>query len=119
MLDTKKKITGSYYTPNTLTQFIITHLSSYLEFHDIDVLEPSVGEGAFLKQILQVGKSIKLTAIDINEIALNKAKDLWPYKKCDFIHTNFIQYDLQIKFDLIIGNPPYIDKTRMETIDYD
>lgn len=130
-LASKKEI-GSYYTPQLLADFIIYHLFDYRNFdfpNKISVLEPSVGDGVFFKSILlneNFSDKIKFpyyrppTDMDILAVErelqeLNKAKNfskqyLSKHVKAKYINTDYLSFHLQSsrKFDLIIGNPPYI-----------
>lgn len=118
---TEKKYTGSYYTPDKITHFIINRLKGVLSTYqtEISVLEPSVGDGAFLKKIYELdlfgGKTnIRFKAIDINQNELNKAQETLTdssYFK-SFICQDFLEHSKneQDKYNLIIGNPPYIKK---------
>lgn len=108
-----KKHTGSYYTPDYLANFISKRVLSFFEDRtSISILEPSVGDGAFVTSLKNIKSdlSIKLTALDINQEELNKASKKWNKKKSTFIKTDFIEYNPKNKFSVIIGNPPYIKK---------
>ncbi len=58
------------------------------------VLEPSCGEGAFLKWLKP-----QATGIEITKTLIKDARVL---------HMDFFSYSIKNKFDTIIGNPPYI-----------
>ena len=57
-----KKKTGSYYTPLDLADFIVQHLKPSLNDTN-SILEPSVGDGAFIKTIIA-------NNIPVNQISL-------------------------------------------------
>lgn len=112
---TNKKQTGSYYTPVSMANFIVRHLKENLTFkNSFSVLEPSVGDGAFIEALMnqQVGID-RLTAVDIDPMALAKAgkKVLGKGLNTSFIESDFLDYKSDILYSLIIGNPPYIKKT--------
>lgn len=110
-----KKQTGSYYTPALMADFIVRHLKKSLIFKEpYSVLEPSVGDGAFIEALLNQEIIIdKFTAIDIDSVALSKAKNKISDKNLDisFVESDFLDYNSQSLYSLIIGNPPYIKKT--------
>ena len=110
-LDSKKH-TGSYYTPAYLASFISKRVLSYFEgIKRISILEPSVGDGAFVTELAKERNfSINLTALDINEIELDTASDKWNGKSASFIETDFLEYSSSKQYSAVIGNPPYVKK---------
>ncbi|MHA1527058.1 MAG: Eco57I restriction-modification methylase domain-containing protein [Promethearchaeota archaeon] len=107
---------GQYFTPNYVAQFMIKNLlkkwnetnhnlTNIKKVQDLDVLEPSVGEGIFLKYLHQNGLE-KITAYEIDENLKESLLNLYP-NVC-FIFENFLSSEVNEKFDLIIGNPPYL-----------
>jgi adenine-specific DNA-methyltransferase len=111
VVDTKK-LTGSYYTPPYLADFISARVFSH--FKDkalISVLEPSVGDGAFIESInTQASGDLKITALDINSNELKKAEEKCFFEKSSFQEIDFLEFNTEEKFTAVIGNPPYIKK---------
>lgn len=110
-----KKHTGSYYSPSYLAEFISKRVLSHFEKRKcLSILEPSVGNGAFLEELVKNKSiSIRLTAIDINDEELKKASNKWGRKNSTFKKTDFLEYSSTKKFSAIIGNPPYVRKNRL------
>lgn len=129
---TRKKLSGSYYTPGFLADFVVDYLSHYLILNDnIDILEPSVGDGVFIKSLnnnlfQKTDKTISITSIEkykkelekaVVESRSNRSKNIhFTFYKNDFLK---IQKELNKKFSYILGNPPYIkrrflNKTQIE-----
>ncbi len=102
----KKKKTGSFYTPIELVRYMVDWAISDLNF--LSVLEPSAGDGRFVYELLPYGKEI--TALEIMSRKSRKIRN----KFSDVISqtADFVDYSLHTdtKYDLIIGNPPYISK---------
>lgn len=112
----EQKQTGAYYTPAIMADFIVRHIQRMLyNKGPMDILEPSVGDGAFITALLERQFPIKsLTVIDINSLELDKVKEKVREKvsQCEFSKSDFLFYDTAPKhFSLIIGNPPYIKKS--------
>lgn len=113
-----KKHTGSYYTPKIIADFLVDYLSTKLkDKSNISILEPSVGDGIFIHSIYNhkvFSKVSKITAIEKNAAELSKI----PFEQPIFngINSDFLvfQKNDQTKYDLIIGNPPYIKKGLLE-----
>ncbi|MFX0070507.1 MAG: Eco57I restriction-modification methylase domain-containing protein [Candidatus Hermodarchaeota archaeon] len=107
---------GQVFTPKFIAKFMVNNClksikSSYI-FRDIQnltkkitVLEPSTGEGVFLKYLLQ-NNIKKITAYEIDD----NLKDILvnSYPEVEFRFENVFGSDLNDKYDLIIGNPPYL-----------
>ena len=110
---TTQKLRGAYYTPLPLAKAIIGLLSSK-KFGDI--LEPSCGDGVFIDGLSQLGLLEKVHSITAVEIESNEAEKV----SCNYSDTqcvnvlkddffNFYERNVNSrKFDLILGNPPYI-----------
>lgn len=107
---------AAYYTTKDVCFALVEALPSFDEDSDVSILEPSVGAGNFLPMIIekyQHCKNVKLDVIDIDQKALEILKIL--IKKIDlpknvdiqFIHTNFLAFDSDIEYDVVIGNPPF------------
>lgn len=108
-----KKSTGSYYTPAYLANFISKRVLSYFGKRTrISILEPSVGDGAFISELeKEKNININLTALDINKVELKTASDRWSRKTDSFIKTDFLEFSTTKKYSAVIGNPPYVKKS--------
>lgn len=109
---TNKKNTGSYYTPSYLARFISKRVLSHFGNRTrMSILEPSVGDGAFISELeKEEDININLTALDINEVELKTASKKWNKKTDSFIKTDFLEYSTTKQYSAVIGNPPYIKK---------
>lgn len=98
MVDKVKNL-GQIFTPEVIAQFMC-NLIQKENIHNI--LEPSAGEGVFLKALVNANyDSNIISAYELDSTLKNKSDIKIQYE--DFITTNFHE-----KFDLIIGNPPYV-----------
>jgi len=111
----EQKSTGSYYTPNLVVFEAIKNLKN--DSKKITVLEPAVGTGAFLIQLVRLfdyDQELEIDVVDINEnviefIKNNISKKLYsPNIKLKFHNSDFLFLDLRKKYDLIVSNPPFI-----------
>ena len=92
----KKNRYGQYFTIKLIADFMVSKIS-----HDKDcrVLEPSCGKGVFLESLTNEGFN-NLTAYEIDKSLET------PF---DFVNfRSFISVPTSEKYDVVIGNPPYI-----------
>ena len=99
--NTKNKF-GQYFTPEVVADFMID-LASLSE--NASILEPSCGEGVFLKLLQSKGFN-NISAYEIDE---DLAKEYSVVR-----YESFVSAKIDKKFDLIIGNPPYIRWKNLE-----
>ncbi len=120
-----KKESGSYYTPDILADFIAYHVFSTYSFSkNINVLEPSAGDGIFFESIFnnqlfknrfKLPSKISITAVEKETKAIENAKarsKKFPSSlaKIKYQNQDYLEFQAgnKEKFDLVIGNPPYI-----------
>lgn len=93
---------GQYFTEGVVANFMVTLISHNC---NAPVLEPSCGKGIFLKKLQENG----FHNIAAYEIDTELAHE-FPQVK----YESFISSPLDEKFDVIIGNPPYIRWKNLE-----
>jgi adenine-specific DNA-methyltransferase len=94
----------------TLDKNIISNLLCDYKYNEnLTILEPSVGTGNLLKECIKFKNSV-IDAVEIDknvyEIASNIFKD---YDNINFINDDFLTYDFDKSYDLIVSNPPYFE----------
>ncbi len=105
---TKDKLRGGFYTPAPIADFILKW--AFNGNKNYDILEPSCGDGVFLKEIKKNQynyNSIFATELDPDEAI--KAENI-NIEKCIVENREFHKFcnSTDKKFDLIVGNPPFI-----------
>lgn len=106
---------GAIYTPIEIAKAVSHLVISKFKKNELDILEPSVGDGLFIKAIDGVGVKYHLTAIDINKEVISILENESPGNNSlskTFINADFIDYsnNNNNQYDLIFGNPPFIKK---------
>lgn len=103
-----EKLRGGFYTPLPMAEFILKWAVN--GDSDLDILEPSCGDGVFIEVI----KDLKLpynsiTAIEFDTEEATKAQNI-KLKNTKIINADFHEYcnATKQKFDVVVGNPPYI-----------
>ena len=88
----------------------------------INILDIGTGSGAISVSLAKYLVNAKITSVDISDIALeigeknaqsNDVDDRITFIKSDL----FTNIDKDMKFDIIVSNPPYIKKEVIETLD--
>lgn len=104
----KEKLRGGFYTPNAIADFILEW--AFTGNEEYDILEPSCGDGVFLEEIRKRKYLYNsITAIEFDKIEAKKARNI-NLANTNVIHSDFHDFCINTdkRFDLIIGNPPYI-----------
>lgn len=93
-MENKKFVLGQYFTKEKIVQRVLDLLQEYKYYpSSADILEPSSGTSNFVKGMKEKG-FMNIQECEIDENLTDKP--------CDFF-----LFDLDKKFDLIIGNPPF------------
>jgi adenine-specific DNA methylase len=103
-----EKLRGGFYTPEPIASFILKW--GVNGNADYDILEPSCGDGVFIEQLKKNRhKYHSIKAIELDKEEAQKANDIELDNKTIII-TDFHKYcnTTLDRFDLIVGNPPYI-----------
>ena len=93
---------GQYFTEAVVADFMVTLIS-----HDREsrVLEPSCGKGIFLRKLAEHG-FMNQTAYEIDPELTSEF---------DFVkYESFVSSSIAERFDVVIGNPPYIRWKNLE-----
>ena len=111
---TEQKLRGAYYTPLKLAEKMVDFFKKDASIKSI--LEPSCGDGVFVDALIEtqfLTQNKKVTAIEIEK---NEAKKLGEKLKdnpnVSVVNGDFFEFYQKCKdinkYDLILGNPPYI-----------
>lgn len=116
----KQKLRGGYYTPQIISDFLCKWS---INPETNSVLEPSCGDGSFIESAINRYKELnidvcqiekRITGVELIEEEAVKAKERTeflgleksPIINSDFFH--FIEKNKDKKYDVVIGNPPFI-----------
>lgn len=111
----RKENYGQYFISTIVTKVMVKlliqelkkgHILNNSRVSELSVLEPAAGNGSFLNTLIEYGFK-NITAFEIDEYYFNllnkKFRD-----KIDIKNLNFLESSEEEKYDLIIGNPPYL-----------
>lgn len=99
-MDNKKKY-GQYFTTDAKLR---SKVISFIHNLEGTVLEPSVGQGDLVQELLLRFPDRKVDMYEIDQ----KIKLLSDVPKQSVKYVNFLTTDIKYKYKCIIGNPPYV-----------
>ena len=116
-------ITSDTLIPRPDTELLIDQaLMLTKNKNNLNLLDIGVGSGCILLSILKEKKNFYGTGIDISKKCLNiskiNAKNLKLETRTKFYKTDVDKFSLG-KYDLIISNPPYVNKFDLKYLDKD
>lgn len=115
MKNISNKLSGSYYTPHRTIQFMKDYLIKEHKLYG-KVLEPSAGDGRIIDILETEEKIEKIVAVEISDEKVDQLKRKGYSEKVEIIANDFLNFVnfIDEKYQLIIGNPPYISLINME-----
>ncbi len=102
---------GQIFTPDYIAEYMVKNCLNFIKKNNgsisqnFKVLEPSAGEGVFLGYLRNYSFS-NICAYEMDLSLKDSLLDSFPTIKFKF--DNFLSSKISEKFDLIIGNPPYL-----------
>ena len=102
-----KKNEGIYFTPNETIEFIINLIKPlFIDYKSINILENSCGSGEFIINLIKNFTNINIIGIEKNKYIYNKIQHI-SNEFIKILNEDFLEFDNDISYDLIIGNPPF------------
>ena len=102
-----KKKQGIFFTPKESIVTFSNFLKNVLKHQFKTVLEPSCGSCEFIKYFDATNEDIQITGIEYNTKIYESIQGLSFQNNVQILHKDFLTYETDKKFDLILGNPPY------------
>ena len=109
-----KEKNSSYFTDSSLSIDILNNIP--ILKGNIRILEPSVGSGSFLLQLIKKFSHLPSVQIDVFDIdteilsllkLLLKKVKLPKNTNINFFNKDFLSYTFKNSYDLVVGNPPF------------
>jgi len=101
----EKKDNGIYFTPPKTINNNLELLKDYVSTIE-SVLEPSCGSCEYISKLVNLNTDFKITGIEYNETIYKSIKEK-ETTNVSLINEDFINYESETNYDLIIGNPPF------------
>jgi adenine-specific DNA methylase len=109
--------TGAVYTPPNVAAAITRFVADLMPGRALRILEPSVGDGAFLDALsMTFADEHHFTFIDIDGDVIAQVGTRLGERAAELATCDFIRFATELRasgdapYDLIIGNPPFIRK---------
>ena len=114
-------VNNNVLTPRFETEILIEEVLKECARHEnINILDIGVGSGCIIISLLKEKSSWRGTALDVSSLALNVARINAKMQQIDnrikFINSDIDKLNSN-KYDLIISNPPYINKIEYNNLD--
>lgn len=114
--ESAQKLRGGYYTPDDLATFLCQWV---LEIEPTRILEPSCGDGVFLRALRTAGApaDLRVTALELDKTEAAKARQLAKeveLQSASVLQGDFLSWALEragqkvALFDAVVGNPPFV-----------
>ena len=112
---------AAYYTRQDICFSIVKNLPEAKDYTKLNILEPSIGVGNFLPTLIQKYSSVPIVnidVVDIDALSIDILKELVnkihiPSNiHINYIHADFLLYEFNKKYDIVVGNPPYKKLTK-------
>lgn len=112
----QRKARGAFFTPAAISRYLADWA---VQSPSTSVLEPSCGEASFLlaaaRRLASFGQpplfwDEQLHGVEIFDHSASQARELLRAERFDakIAVSDFFEYDPSLKFDAVIGNPPFV-----------
>lgn len=105
-----KKEQGIFITPKTIITKLCNKINEFIPLEQFqNILEPSCGTCEFINFMNTRVEGKTIDCIEQNDIIFNHiTKELkFTNNVVNMIHSDFLSYNINKEYDLIIGNPPF------------
>jgi len=119
--NSERQETSAYFTRKDIAFSVIKDLPELKKKKKIRILEPSVGVGNFIPQLIEKYKDKEEIVIDVCDIDNNSLRVLKTILekikvpknfKINLKNVDFLLWNTKLKYDLVVGNPPYKKLTK-------
>lgn len=111
-LKNQKKNYGIFFTPDWVVDFMVNLIDiEHFQKKNVTILEPACGFSQFLIGIKRntpiLFEKAELIGVEINEAIINYLTTSVTIPKINIVHYDYLLWESNCRFDVIIGNPPY------------
>jgi methylase of polypeptide subunit release factors len=106
----EKKNNGIFISPKIIITKLFDSIIKYVSENEINIqtiLEPSCGTCEIVNYCDNIFNGARIDAVEFNDKIFERIKGLNFKNNVTIFHQDFIKFNSLIKYDLIVGNPPY------------
>jgi hypothetical protein len=105
----KEEKLQEFFTNATLAKAILDKSSIKNRNDKIAILEPTAGDGALVRPILELKKDATIDMVELNRLNRDRLKELSKGQPALFLQDqpNFLKYEKSTRYDYIFMNPPF------------
>lgn len=83
------------------------------------VLEPEFGDARIIKTVMAAAPDAHITGVELNIERFNAAQNAFALSRnTTLIHADFLDYRTDLKFDVIIMNPPFLKRADIKHLNH-
>lgn len=109
--------TGVHYTPEFIADFVVEKIRDLVDKKKPRILEPCLGEGVFVKSLhskLNTTTKPVIEAVEISKATCKKTREYFNTQLLSRVNNiDYLSFNTKKRYDLIIGNPPYVNMRHM------
>jgi hypothetical protein len=103
-----KKSNGIYFTPFDIIKKSVDYILSLKNINISTILEPSCGSCEYIRYLDDRLTEINIVGVENNDLIYNDIKNISDWKNNIYLfHSDYLSFNDDKLYDLIIGNPPY------------
>jgi len=103
-----KKSNGIYFTPFDIIKKSVDYILSLKNINISTILEPSCGRCEYIRYLDDRLTEINIVGVENNDLIYNDIKNISDWKNNIYLfHSDYLSFNDDKLYDLIIGNPPY------------
>ncbi len=108
-----KKDWGIFFTPDSVVKFMISLIDrDLLKGESLKILEPACGICQFLEGVRRYDPTlftgfVKRVGVEINGELIEFLHQTGLKQHVEIVHGDFLRWETEERFDVILGNPPY------------
>lgn len=106
--------------PRSDTEVLVEYLIEYIDGRKMDIFEIGIGSGAISVSLAYHCKNLDIIGGDISDKAIEVGRkniEKFNLENIEFIKSDIFKGVQGKKFDVVVSNPPYIQRDVIETLD--